>query len=88
LDDAALAATLDRVKRDLPQAGWEIRSRSNASPNVARNIDRFSQFLAIVGLTALIVGGVGIANAVRAFIEARQESFAILKALGASGRAV
>lgn len=88
LDDRALAATIDQVKRDLPQAGWEIRSRANASPNVARNIDRFSQFLAIVGLTALIVGGVGIANAVRTFIEARQESFAILKALGASGRAV
>ena len=88
LNDRALASTLDQVKRDLPQAGWEIRSRVNASPNVARNIDRFSQFLAIVGLTALIVGGVGIANAVRAFIEARQESFAILKALGASGRAV
>ncbi|OJY38796.1 MAG: glycosyl transferase family 1 [Rhizobiales bacterium 65-9] len=88
LDDAALAAALDGVRRDLPQAGWEIRSRGNASPNVARNIDRFSQFLAIVGLTALVVGGVGIANAVRTFIEARQETFAVLKALGASGHAV
>ncbi|WP_342361096.1 ABC transporter permease [Terrarubrum flagellatum] len=88
LDDAALNAALDGVKRDLPQAGWEIRSRTNASPNIGRNIDRFSQFLAIVGLTALVVGGVGIANAVKAFIDARQESFAILKAVGASGRAV
>ncbi|MET0606171.1 MAG: FtsX-like permease family protein [Beijerinckiaceae bacterium] len=88
LDDRGLAAAIDNVKRDLPQAGWEIRSRGNAAPQVARNIDRFSQFLAIVGLTALVVGGVGVANAVRTFIEARQDTFAILKAVGASGRAV
>ncbi len=88
LDDRGLSSAIDGVKRDLPQAGWEIRSRAAAAPQVARNIDRFSQFLAIVGLTALIVGGVGIANAVRVFIEARQPTFAILKAVGASGRAV
>ena len=29
-----------------------------------RNIERFTQFLTLVGLTALLVGGVGVANAV------------------------
>ena len=49
----------------LPDAGWEIRSRTNASPALERNVERFTQFLTLVGLTALLVGGVGVANAVK-----------------------
>lgn len=82
-------ATLDRVAAEaaqlFPDAGWEIRSRRNASPQVARNIDRFTQFLVLVGLTALVVGGVGIASAVRAHVDSRLNTIATLKAIGASG---
>ena len=49
-----------------PEAGWEIRTRSNAAPQLERNIERFTQYLTLVGLTALLVGGVGVANAVAA----------------------
>jgi putative ABC transport system permease protein len=40
--------------------------------------------LTLVGLTALIVGGLGIANAVGAFLERKRGTIAILKCLGAS----
>ena len=46
-------------------AGWEVRSRANASPALAANVDRFTQYLTVVGLTALLIGGVGVANAVK-----------------------
>jgi putative ABC transport system permease protein len=91
-DDAAnerAAATLiDEVRRALPQAGWEIRSRSNASPQLERTISRFSQFLTLVGLAALLVGGVGVANAVKSHIDRRRDVIAAFKALGATGRDV
>lgn len=83
--DAALDALLSAAGREQPQAGWEIRSRGNAAPNFQRNIERFTQFLTLVGLTALLVGGVGVANAVRRFVEAKKLDFATLKALGATG---
>jgi putative ABC transport system permease protein len=83
--DAALEALLAAAAREQPQAGWDIRSRSNAAPNFQRNIERFTQFLTLVGLTALLVGGVGVANAVRRFVEAKRLDFATLKALGATG---
>jgi putative ABC transport system permease protein len=38
-----------------------------------------------VGLTALLVGGVGVANAVRAFLDGRTTTIATLKCLGAPG---
>ena len=46
---------------------------------------RFTQFLTLVGLTALVVGGAGVANAVRAFVERKRPSFATVKSLGATG---
>ncbi|WP_416356398.1 ABC transporter permease [Aureimonas phyllosphaerae] len=71
-----------------PQAGWSIRDASEAAPSLQRNIERFSQFLTLVGLTALVVGGVGIANAVAAYLDSKRTVIATFKSLGASGRFV
>ncbi|MCF4126642.1 ABC transporter permease [Methylobacterium sp. SyP6R] len=87
-DDAAVEKTMADARAALPEAGWEIRSRLNADPRFARSIERFTQFLTLVGLTALLVGGVGVANAVRAFVERKRASIATLKSLGAPGSQV
>ena len=86
--DTAASALVDAVRTALPEAGWEIRSRSNASPQLERTISRFSQFLTLVGLAALLVGGVGVANAVKSHIDRRRDVIAAFKALGATGRDV
>ncbi len=87
-NDAAATALIDATRTALPQAGWEIRSRSNASPQLERTINRFTQFLTLVGLAALLVGGVGVANAVKSHIDRRRDVIAAFKALGATGRDV
>ena len=68
-----------------PEAGWDIRTRTNASPQLERNIERFTQFLTLVGLTALLVGGVGVANAVASHLDRKRDVIATLKSLGATG---
>ncbi len=87
-DDRAATALIDEARNALPEAGWEIRSRSNASPQLERSISRFTQFLTLVGLAALLVGGVGVANAVKSHIDRRRDVIATFKALGATGRDV
>jgi putative ABC transport system permease protein len=87
-DDRSATALADDVRRALPEAGWEIRSRGNASPQLERTISRFTQFLTLVGLAALLVGGVGVANAVKSHIDRRRDVIAAFKALGATGRDV
>ncbi|MFZ4530731.1 MAG: ABC transporter permease [Alsobacter sp.] len=84
-DEVALAGVSDAIARELPESGFEVRSRTNAAPQFSRNIERFSQFLTLVGLTALIVGGVGVANAVSAYVERRRTTMATLKSVGATG---
>jgi putative ABC transport system permease protein len=86
--DEHLKSTKTAIEAAHPQAGWDIRTRISASPQMSQNVERLTEFLTLVGITALLVGGVGVANAVRAHLEARRESIAILKALGASGNLV
>jgi putative ABC transport system permease protein len=86
--EAALRQISERATEAFPEAGWSIRSRTNAAPALSSNVERFSQFLTLVGLTALVVGGVGVANAVRAYLDSKRGVIATFKSLGASGRFV
>jgi putative ABC transport system permease protein len=86
--DTAVRAVTAAAQAQLPEAGWEVRSRGNASPALERNVERFTQYLTLVGLTALLVGGVGVANAVKGHLDRRREVIATLKALGATGSRV
>lgn len=83
--DAAVAAVEKQAKAAFPDAGWDIRTGKTAAPQLERNIERFSQFLTLVALTALLVGGVGVANAVASHLARQRDAIATMKALGASG---
>jgi putative ABC transport system permease protein len=87
-NDRAAQTLAGDARTALPEAGWEIRTRSNASPQLERTISRFTQFLTLVGLAALLVGGVGVANAVKSHIDRRRDVIATFKAVGATGRDV
>ena len=84
-DNEPLARWRARVDARFPDAGWRIQSIENAAPNIQRFVDRATLFLSLVGLTALLVGGVGVGNAVRSYLETRVATIATLKCLGGSG---
>jgi putative ABC transport system permease protein len=86
--DEAVRTLLADVEREAKASGFNARSRLNAAPQLERHVGRFTQFLTIVGLTALVVGGVGVANAVASFVERKRGTIATLKSLGASGGTV
>jgi putative ABC transport system permease protein len=83
--DAGIEAAKQSAAEQFPEAGWSVRTRAAAAPALSANIERFSQFLTLVGLTALVVGGVGVANAVRAYLDGKRAVIATFKSLGASG---
>jgi putative ABC transport system permease protein len=86
--DQEVARVADDAQAAFPLAGWEIRKRDAVSPQFSRNLDRFTQFLTLVALTALIAGGAGVANAVSGYVARKRQSFAIMKAVGAPGSRV
>ena len=82
--DLAVVSAGIEAKAEFPNAGWDIRTRNKASPQLERNVERFSQFLTLVALTALLVGGVGVANAVASHLARQRDVIATMKALGAT----
>ncbi|MEN8721437.1 MAG: FtsX-like permease family protein [Alphaproteobacteria bacterium] len=68
-----------------PAAGWRIQTSSNAAPGLKVFVLRTATFLTLVGLTALIIGGVGVSNAVRSWLDRQRDTIATMKCMGASG---
>lgn len=77
-----------RLTERFPDAPWRIRDTSRAAPGLTRFVDRLTLFLTLVGLSALLIGGVGVGNAVHAFLAQRAATVATLKCLGAPARLV
>jgi len=82
------ASWAEAARAAFPEAGWQIRTFGEASPTLQRSIERLALFLSLVGMTALLVGGVGIGNAVGFYIAGKTAAIATLKCLGASTRLV
>ncbi len=82
------AATATALRAAFPNEGYRVRLSTEAAPGVARFVEQTGLFLTLVGLTALLVGGIGVATGVRAWLEARARSIAVLRCLGAPVRTV
>lgn len=78
----------DRVAKVFPAGGWEAKTRDNAAPGAGRFFARMAEFLTLIVLTALVIAGIGIANATASFLRARQSTIATLKVLGADSATV
>ena len=79
-DAKALTAA---IRSAFPNSGWRIRDSAEAAPGVSNAVDQTSLFLTLVGLCSLLVGGIGVATGVRAWMEARARTVATLRCLGA-----
>lgn len=76
-----LENTLDEM---YPEAGWRLLKYTNASPRIQEFLEQLSLFFTLVGLSALLIGGVGIGNSTKVVLEKRISSIAVMKTVGAS----
>jgi len=76
------------IRAEFGDRAWSVRSPLDAAGSLVRFYDLFTSFLLIVGLSSLLVGGVGVYNGVTAYIGERQRSIATLRSLGATGSRV
>ncbi len=79
---------VDALKAKFPDAGWRVRGLDDAGGGLRFWLDRLTQFISLIGLASLLVGGVGVGNAVSSFLAARLRTIATLKCLGAPERLV
>ena len=74
---------LHELRGRLTHDSARISLYRDAQPQLKRFLNQLAQYLGLVGLTALFVGGVGVAASVQAFIREKFLSIATLKMLGA-----
>ena len=80
------AKVAERLRKNFGSAGFQVQDRTNGAPGTRRFIERLGQFLTLVGLTALIVAGIGVGNGVASYLDGKRASIATLKLLGATSR--
>ncbi len=84
-EDAQLAASV--VKKAIGDNPFvRVQSYVDAQPGLRRDLERLEGYLSLVALLSLLIGGVGVAQGVRAWIATRIDSLAILKCLGVRPR--
>jgi putative ABC transport system permease protein len=78
----------DSLAARLPDTNVRVTTYAQAQPGVRRFWDQLTVYLGLTGLVALMVGGIGVATSVRAFVSGKLDTIAVLKCLGAGWRQV
>ncbi|MEW6490468.1 MAG: FtsX-like permease family protein, partial [Thermodesulfobacteriota bacterium] len=79
------ASVLAELETRFPDRGWRTRTFDRAAPRIRYFLDRMTASLTLVGLSALLVGGLGVAGAVRGYLGEKRLHLAAMKCLGAPG---
>jgi putative ABC transport system permease protein len=86
---ARVQAAADRLRAALPDpATFRVQTYAEAQPTLRRALDRGTRFLGLVALLSLLIGAIGVAQTVRAWLAERVDSIAILKCLGLRPREI
>lgn len=86
LPGVAAESVREDLNRQFPQATWQVREHGAAARGLTRAIDNFAKYLGLVGLAALLIGGLGVAGSVHAYFESRRNTLATMRCLGATSR--
>ena len=65
-----------------------VRSYRQNEGRMNRNLERAENYLSLVGLVVLILGGIGVSSVTRVFVQQKVKSIAILKCVGSTSHQV
>jgi len=86
---SSIQAVAERLKQTIPDpAFYRVETYRDAQPALRENLARVERFLGLVALLSLFVGGIGVAESVRAWLAGRLDAIAVLKCLGMRPREI
>jgi len=80
ISDKAVADLKERLVKLLPEA--QVTDYRETNPALTQGLDRATSLLSLMSLVALVLGAVGVAMAMRAHLQQRLDTIAIMKSLG------
>jgi putative ABC transport system permease protein len=72
------------VRAELDSTRVRVRTAVETERNLTDDVAQLHRFLGIVGLVALLLGGIGVASAIHAYVSEKIDTVAILRCLGAT----
>lgn len=81
-------ALVKLLREELKDTTLRVRSYRETQERLGEQFERTENYLALTGLLILVLGGVGVWNVARVFVEQKRKAVAILKCLGASGTTI
>ena len=88
LAEADVQPLLNRYNRMFQRYGIGSDTVSEQEEDLTQALGRMARYLGLVGLVALLLGGLGVASAVNVFVTDKLDSAALLRCLGARQRTV
>lgn len=76
----------DALRDEIDDGAVRVETYADAQPGIREDLERLSRYLGLVALLSLLVGGVGVAQGIRAWLTQRLDALAVLKCLGARPR--
>ncbi|HTM04831.1 MAG TPA: FtsX-like permease family protein [Vicinamibacterales bacterium] len=84
----ALGTVDTALRTELASELVSIRGFWRNADRIGQNLTRAENYLSLVGLVVLILGGIGVSSVTRVFVQQKVRSIAILKCVGTSTRQV
>jgi putative ABC transport system permease protein len=78
----ALKQKQTQFEETFKDATWRLTDTEKASPQIQRFVNNLVQFLTLIGLFSLLIGGIGVGNGMRAYLQTRMTHIAVFKAIG------
>ena len=88
LPERVVAPLVTQLRADLRGRFVNVRSFRGTEDHVGEDLIRAENYLSLVGLVIVILGGIGVSSVTRVFVQQKVRSVAILKCLGATSRQV
>lgn len=83
-DNAELRRFMEANRAAFREAAVSMDTAAGQAENLAQALEALGRFLGLVGLSALLLGGLGVASAVNVFVKDKRRTVAVLRCLGAT----
>ena len=78
----------EELSAAFPDASWEVQTINERGELLGRRLNQVASVLLLIGFSTLLIGGLGVANSVNAYLQSKLGTLATLQSLGARSRQV
>lgn len=86
--EGEMESVMQRLQNEIKGNYVTIRSYKDSQESLNEQFTRAENFLSLTGFIILVLGGIGVSNVTRVFIEQKKKTIAVLKCIGGKGNKI